>query len=318
MPQKEVFYLPSSDGKSRLFCVCWKPDGEIKMVLQVIHGMIEHTGFYEDFALFLARQGIAVVGHDHLGHGRTAKEPEDLGFFSGKKGYRCLIKDIHRVRRYITRRWENIPQFVLGHSMGSFLLRRYLTLFGEGMEGAVLMGTGNPPNVLVKFGLILVSAASVCLGADYRSERINTLFRQAMNRKFRPVRTSMDWLTLDERQVDRFLADEQCQMLFSCSAYRDLLQMVNDSEHRSLMRRIPKSLPILLISGREDPVGEFGKGVDRAFGNLKKAGIEDVEMLLYPHCRHELVIEKNREQVAEDILLWMEAKAKNKIAFEKL
>lgn len=287
------------------------------MVLQFIHGMIEHTGFYEDAALVLARQGIAVVGHDHLGHGRTAEGPEDLGFFAEKKGSRYLIKDIHRVHRYSARRWENVPQFMLGHSMGSFLLRRYLTLFGDGVDGAVLMGTGNQPNVLVKLGLILASAASVCLGADYRSERVNTLFRQVMNRRFRPVRTSMDWLSSDERQVDRFLADERCQMLFSCSAYRDLLQMVNDSEQRSLLQRIPKSLPILLISGHEDPVGEFGKGVDRVFGSLKKAGIKDVEMLLYPHCRHELVIEKNRKQVAEDILLWMEAKTKNRTASEK-
>lgn len=311
MIQKEVFYLPSSDGHAKLFCVCWKPEGEVRMVLQLIHGMIEHIGFYEEFALFLARRGIAVVGHDHLGHGNTAENPQNLGFFAEHKGYTYLIKDIHRVRRHTEKRWEGIPYFMLGHSMGSFLLRRYITLFGTGLKGAILMGTGNQPKILVKLGLVLASAASFLLGADYRSQKANALFRRMMNRRFQPVRTSMDWLTTDENQVDRFLSDEKCQMLFSCSAYHDLLRLVNDSENRWLMKNIPKTLPVFLISGQEDPVGEFGKGVERAYENLLKAGLVQVEKKMYPGCRHELVIENNIQEVAEDSFTWMERVLQN-------
>lgn len=306
MIQKEVFSLPSSDGRSKLFCVCWKPEGEVRMVLQLIHGMIEHIGFYEAFALFLARQGIAVVGHDHLGHGNTAENPQNLGFFAEHKGYVCLIKDIHRVRKDAEKRWKGVPYFMLGHSMGSFLLRRYITLFGDGLKGAILMGTGNQPGAWVKLGLVLASAASGLFGAEYRSQKVNMLFRRVMNRRLRPVRTSMDWLTTDAAQVDRFLADEKCQMLFSFSAYRDLLRLVNDSENMSFMQKIPKNLPIFLVSGQEDPVGEFGKGVERAYKSLVNAGLKDVEKKMYPGYRHELVIEKDISKVAEDIFSWME------------
>lgn len=277
------------------------------MILQLAHGMLEHIEYYGEFAGWLADHGVIVAGHDHLGHGRTAAGGEEkFGFFAEQNGYVYLVKDLNRVRSYMTERFPRLPYFLMGHSMGSFLVRRYLTAFGEGLDGAILMGTGHQPQSQVRLGLALAGTASVILGADYRSELIQKLFQRVMNQRLRPARTPMDWLSTDEEQVDRFVSDPYCAYAFTCSAYRDLLRMISDAESRKLMQRVPKDLPLLLISGDEDPVGEYGKGVKRACKAYQRAGLKHVELLLYPGCRHELVIEKNRLQAAEDTLLWME------------
>lgn len=310
MAIREIFSVPSSNGRSCLHGVIWKPEGEVRMVLQLAHGMLEHIEYYGDFACWLADRGIAVAGHDHLGHGRTASGQEEFGFFAGKDGYIYLVKDLNRVRRYLTPQFPDVPYFLMGHSMGSFMVRRYLTAFGEGLSGAILMGTGHQPVIHVRLGLALAAIASSVFGADSRSRLVQKLFQKAMNQKLRPTRTGMDWLSTDEEQVDRFVADYYCNYLFTCSAYRDLLRMVSDAEDPSLLKRVPKELPLLLISGEEDPVGEYGKGVERACQAYRKAGVQNVELLLYPGCRHELVIERNRLQVAEDTMHWMEKQLK--------
>lgn len=329
MAERENFTVPSSDGHSRLFGTLWKPEGQPSMVLQIAHGMLEHMGCYDEFASWLADQGILVAGHDHLGHGRTAEDPSQLGVFAAKvppSDRRCqlrdakcaaavsekdgtvfLIRDLNRVRTVLSRRYVGIPYFMMGHSMGSFMLRRYLTAFGDGICGAVLMGTGNQPKAAVMAGLALAGGASALFGPRSRSSTVERAWKQAFNRRFCPLRTSMDWLSTDEEQVDRYLVDPLCNFQFSSSAYRDLLRMVYDSEDIRLARRIPKDLPILLVSGDQDPVGEEGRGVLRAEALLRRAGVRQVETKLYPGCRHELVIEKNRLQVAGDILAWMES-----------
>lgn len=307
MAERETFIVPSSDGHSRLYGRIWKPKGQPIMVLQIAHGMLEHMGCYDDFAAWLADQGVLVAGHDHLGHGRTAADREQLGFFAEKDGYTFLVRDLHRVRTVLSRRYPGVPYFMMGHSMGSFMLRRYLTAFGDGLQGAVLMGTGNQPRLAVMAGLALSGTASHLFGAQSRSQRVEKVWKQAFNRRFRPVRTDMDWLSTDQEQVDRYQADPLCNFQFSSSAYRDLLRMVYDAENLCLARRIPKDLPMLLVSGDQDPVGEEGRGVRRAAGLLMRAGILQVEVKLYPGYRHELVIEKNRLEVAADILAWMDA-----------
>lgn len=308
MATKEIFSLSSSDGHTKLSGILWKPEKEVQMILQISHGMIEHIRFYEEFALCLTRQGIMVVGHDHLGHGRSAQTREDFGFFAEKDGYIFLIQDLHRVRRWVQARFPDVPYFMMGHSMGSFMLRRYLTVFGDGLSGAVIMGTGHPPKILAAAGLLISHAASLCLGASYRSRLIQDGFRAAMNHRFLPLHTSMDWLSSDNEQVDRFLSDPYTDFLFTLSAYRDLLRMIWESENRKLIGRIPKNLPLLLISGKEDPVGEFGKGVKKAFAEFKRAGCTDVKAVLYDEMRHELVIEKNRIKTARDISCWMKTR----------
>lgn len=308
MATKEIFSLSSSDGHTKLSGVLWKPEKEIQMILQISHGMMEHIRFYEEFAYWLAEQGVMVVGHDHLGHGRSAETREDFGFFAEKDGYVFLIQDLHRVRRRIQNRFPDIPYFMMGHSMGSFMLRRYLTVFGDGLSGAVIMGTGHQPKAVVAAGLLISHAASLFLGGSYRSRLAQDGFRAVMNQQFHPVRTSMDWLSSDEEQVDRFLSDPHTSFLFTCAAYRDLLRMIWESENRRLIGQIPKNLPLLLISGKKDPVGEFGKGVKRAYAEFKRAGCSDIKIILYNEMRHELVIEKNRIKAAQDIYYWMKAR----------
>lgn len=305
MAKKEQFFIPSSNGTSKLHVVIWKPEGEIRMVLQIAHGMIEHIGYYEKFALWLVERGVAVAGHDHLGHGQTVSGPEEFGFFGEKDGYLFLVKDLHRVRKALESRLDPVPYVLMGHSMGSFLVRRYLTAFGSGLDGAILMGTGNQPGYQVRAGLTLAGICSLVFGAAYRSRTAQSLFRRVMNQRCLPVRTPMDWLSTDEEQVDRYMEDRACSFLFTCSGYRDLLRLVLDAENTRLKKRIPPQLPLLLISGEEDPVGGYGKGVKKACRDYQKAGMEHVEMILYPDCRHELVIEKNWEQVSADIYQWM-------------
>ena len=305
MVKNEHFSLPSSNGRSRLSGRIWMPEGRPKMVLQLAHGMIEYVDRYEEFAIELASRGAAVAGCDHLGHGRTAAGPEEFGYFAEEKGWVYLVKDLHRTRKVLERKYPGVPYFMMGHSMGSFMLRRYLTVHGNGLKGAVLMGTGNQPRPAVLAGLALSSLFSVLLGADYRSDGVNRVWRWNFNRKFRPLETSMYWLSTEEEQVKKFIKDPYCGFQFSFSAYRDLLQMVYDGEDLRLARRIPSRLPVLLISGGSDPVGQEGKGVLSAAELLDRAGVRRTKVILYPGLRHELVMEKNRKEVAEDIYQWM-------------
>ncbi|MFR5602540.1 MAG: alpha/beta fold hydrolase [Lachnospiraceae bacterium] len=304
MVKVETCYLPSSDGKSQLHMMHWSGDCPVKAVLQISHGMIEHIGRYDEFARTLAEQGIAVAGHDHLGHGKSSN-PEDFGFFAEENGHSCVIKDIHRVSLRIAHLYPDVPHFILGHSMGSFFLRRYLTVYGQELSGAVIMGTGDQPSVLILAGLILSSLVGRIKGPRYRSPFLHNLVLGGYNKNFAPVETPSDWLSRDRDKVAEYVADPYCSFFFTCSAYQVLFQILRDLKSKRLLRQTPKELPVFLVSGDEDPVGDFGKGVIRVFRQLKRIGLTDVTMKLYPESRHEILNEINRECVYEDIASWV-------------
>lgn len=222
--KKRDFYLPSSDGKSRLHCVEWLPDGAelqtVKLWVQLVHGMNEHMGRYGEFASFLAEHGIAVIGHDCLGHGSTAAygatelSKEDRGFFAAENGGAFLLRDMRRVASYGAKRYPNAKHIMLGHSMGSFLTRRYLSAYpGKEPDGVILLGTGFPALPLVFTGEMLASLFGKRKGKHYRSRLLYELSIGNYNRKFQPVRTDYDWLTRDERYVDRFLNNPRCDFI---------------------------------------------------------------------------------------------------------
>lgn len=297
--------VPSSDGASALWVTHWKPEGEPRAVLQLVHGMTEHMGRYDEFAQFLAAEGIAVIGHDQLGHGRTAASREDMGFFADHNGAAYLIQDIRRVGRMGERLYPGLPRFLLGHSMGSFLARRYLTRYGREVDGAILMGTGDYPTAVLLIALTAVNLTALVRGDRCHSRFLHGLVLGNYNRKIPSARTGSDWLSRDEARVDRFVADPYCQFRFTCSAYRDFFRVMLELKSRRLLKRMPRELPVFLVSGSEDPVGDYGRGVKRLFSRYQAMGLRDVEMKLYVGSRHEILNDLEREKVCEDLKAWI-------------
>lgn len=304
MSSKFTFYIPSSDGKSRIHGVQWVPSGEVKAVIQVTHGMIEHIGRYETFAETMNQAGIAVIGHDHLGHGLTAR-PGMLGQFAETAGAGYVLEDIKRVAEYTNRQYPGVLHILFGHSMGSFFGRRFITLYGEEIDGAVFMGTGSQSKWILKLAQFAVRRAVAKEGRAFCNEKLHQMVLGSYNKQFEKGKTEHQWLSRDERENRKYEADPYCQFRFSNGAYEDFFQVMCDVKEEKQFEQIPKELPVLFLSGEKDPVGENGKGVKRACDSLKKSGLTRAEMKLYPDARHELLNELNREEVCQDICQWV-------------
>ena len=302
------FYLPSSDKNYQIRCMEWRPEGEVRGVLQITHGMMEHIGRYEEFGVWMAEQGIAVIGHDHLGHGKTAETKEDFGCFGTVGGIGCLLRDIRRVSAYAHKKYPSKKLVLLGHSMGSFLVRRYLSVYDDGPDGFIFMGTGAPPAPLVFSGYILAAIMAKVKGEQYRSKLLYELSLGNYNRQFSPVKTPYDWLTRDEELSKHFGEDPYCQFIFSVGAYRDFFELILETARIEKKRRVRNDAPIFLISGDSDPVGDCGKGVRTVYERYDRAGAMDLTLGLYEGARHEILHELNRREVFGDILDWMEEK----------
>lgn len=306
MAEKREFTYLSADGKTNIHAVEWKPEqGEVKAVLQIIHGMVEFIDRYEEFAEYLTQRGIAVVGNDHLGHGMSVISRDEYGFFCEKNGNAAVLKDIHHLKKLTEKSFGNIPYYMLGHSMGSFLLRQYLCLRGEELDGAVIMGTGTKPVPLLKTGRGLCRAMAAIFGWHHRSILIDRMAFGGYNKHFKPARTVGDWLTKDETIVDRYLADERCTFRFTLNGYYNLFYSMETASKKSSLRRMPKDLPVLFVSGREDPVGDFGAGVEQVEKKFREAGMENITQKLYETDRHEILNETDRSAVYEDLYHWL-------------
>lgn len=306
MAEKREFTYLSADGKTNIHAVEWKPEeGGARAVLQIVHGMVEFIERYEDFAEYLTEQGFAVVGNDHLGHGASIASRQEYGFFSEKKGNAAVLKDIHRLKRLTEKSYGKIPYYMLGHSMGSFLLRQYLCLRGEEVDGAVIMGTGTKPVPVLKLGRGLCRGLAAVFGWHYQSLLIDRMAFGGYNKHFEPARTAADWLTKDEAIVDRYLADERCTFRFTLNGYYNLFYSIETASRKSSLQRMPKDLPILFVSGKEDPVGDFGAGVELVEKQFRSAGMEKVTAKLYETDRHEILNETDRNAVYEDLCKWL-------------
>ena len=306
--KRSTFFM-SKNGKTKLNTVVYIPEGrEPRAILQIAHGMAEYILRYEPFASYLAGEGFIVAGHDHLGHGKSVNTWSDYGYFSTKPLH-TLIRDMHQLRVNMAKRYPGLPYFMMGHSMGSYLLRSYLALYGEGLSGAVIMGTGYAAPVAADFGIEMTKLLAAFKGWHYRS-----LMVQAMtyNKSYRGYDvTSKDpkksWLTKDYPIAEKYQDDPLCGFLFSLNGHKGLFEAVHFSCMQKNVNRIPGNLPILLVSGQEDPVGDRGKGVEKVFSMMEKAGIGDLTLKLYPGDRHEILNETDRERVMEDILDWLSA-----------
>lgn len=303
---KQEFTYPSSNRKTKVHAIRWIPDGEIRAVLQIAHGMNEYIGRYERFAEFLNQHGILVTGNDHLGHGKTAETREDLGYFGHPKGNKAVLSDIHRLRLLTERKYPDLPYFVLGHSMGSFLIRQYLEYFGKGLQGAIVMGTGSQPPAALHLAKAICRGEAVLHSWHYRSRLVNDLAFSAYNKRLEPVRTGHDWLTKDESIVDAYEKDPYCMFMFTVNAYYQMFLGIEEAQNPANIVNIPKDIPIFLVSGEEDPVGHYGADVQKVAEEYRDAGILEVRTKLYPDDRHEILNEPDREQVYQDLLEWLE------------
>ena len=304
MAVKQEFTFLSGDGKTDVHAVRWLPDnGDYRAVFQISHGMIEFIERYEPFAAFLADKGYMVVGHDHLGHGKTAKTPEDWGYFADGESPEILIRDMNKLRTLSQE--PDKPYFMLGHSMGSFYARQYLCEWGDELDGAIIMGTGYQPKALVQLARTICRVLAVFHGWHYRSKLVARLSFLGYNKGLEG-RTAHDWLNRDPVEVDRYRADERCTFIFTLNAYYSMFSGILRLYDPALLARVPKDLPLLFLAGDADPVGEQGAGVKRAVKSLLDAGVKNIEVKLYPSARHELLVELNREEVFADIGDWLE------------
>lgn len=305
----QEFTLSSTDGCHQLHTCLWMPSQPPRAAVQLVHGISEHMGRYDDFARFLNDRGFAVLGHDHLGHGRTAG-PGEFGFLGERDGWDHLVQDISAVRQTGAARFPKLPYAILGHSMGSFAVRTYLIRYPGTVDAAILSGTGQEPAPLVALGKALSSLLAALRGSNSRSNLVTSLSLGAYNRQFRPNRTANDWISRDEAVVDAYNADPYCQFVPTVGMFRDMmggLQIIADPDN---LAKMDPATPVLFFSGGRDPVGASGKGVQKVAGLFRAAGVRDVTVKLYPEGRHEMLNERNREEVYRDVLGWLEGHLK--------
>ena len=309
--EKETFQFLSKDGRTKIHAVKWFPDdGQVRAVMQITHGMVEYIERYEEFAEYLTRRGFLVVGHDHLGHGASISSESEWGFFTEKNPSEIVVADIYQVTRIIRNQYSDCPYYILGHSMGSFLLRRYLTLHSEEVTGAVICGTGSQPDIVLWSGMAVCRLLSLFRGWHHRSRLVT---QAAFGKPYAQFDlTGADpkrsWLSKNEESVRAYYEDLRCTFTFTLSGYYGLLSTIYYDNQMKNILNIRKNLPVLFIAGADDPVGNFGEGVKKAYAQYRQAGIRDVKMKLYPGDRHEILQETDREQVFEDVYQWCQKK----------
>ena len=305
---KEEFYFDSRDGKIRIHAVRYRPEdtGQVRCVLQVVHGMAEYAERYEEFAAYLVERGFVVTGDDHLGHGKSVGQGGKQGYFCEQDPATVLVRDVHRLKKLTEELYPGVPYVLMGHSMGSFITRNYLCRYGTGISGAVIMGTGMQPKAVLDMARLVAGIQKLFCGSGHVSRLLDRLAFGGYGRGITDRRTAFDWLSRDRERVDRYIADPMCGFTFTVNGFGALFELVLRLYSPENLAAVPRELPVFMVSGDADPVGDYGKGVRRAYDSLVAAGLTDIRLKLYPGGRHELLNETNRSQVMQDICRWVE------------
>ena len=299
----QEFYYDSVKEHYRIHAVRWLPDKLApRGIVQISHGIAEYVRRYDGFARFLALKGFLVVGNDHLGHGGSYSGDRDKGFFAEKGGWSMVVRDMNTLRERTMREYPDVPYFLFGHSMGSFLARTYLIQYPGTLTGCVLSGTGQQSAAACDLGLAVSAGEKLRLGPYGRSKLVDKMCFGTYNSHISDHRSPYDWLSRDTKLVDRYVQDPDCGFLPTISLVMDMLGGIRTIGQAKNLAGMQKDLPILLLSGAEDPVGNYGKGVRRVYQLLLRAGCSDVELRLYPGGRHEMLNELNRADVWQDVL----------------
>ena len=303
---KREFTFPSADGKTAIHAVEWLPEGAPRAVLQIAHGVSEYVLRYEDFAGYLTERGFAVVGNDHLAHGLSVSDGAPRLYFGPKGSWNWVVEDMEQLRKLTHRQFPNLPYFLLGHSMGSFLTRTYLIRYPGTVKAAVIMGTGWQPQAAITGGLALANAIAAVSGENATSELVTELAFGSYNKLFAPNRTKVDWLSADESNVDDYIADPLCGADATVGLFRQMLHGIRFNQRQSHLRQMDREMPVLFVAGDKDPVGSCGKGVRQTYDAFRSAGMRDCTLKLYPGLRHEILNEKAyTADITKNIEAWL-------------
>lgn len=306
MVRKEELTYKSRDRQSTIHAIKWIPEGQPVALLQIIHGMQEYIDRYDEFARYLAEKGILVMGNDHLGHGKSVTGNGTYGFFCKDDPATVLVRDAHRLKKTVQEEYPGVPVFILGHSFGSFVAREYITRYGTGIQGAIIQGTAFMPTGTINSLTSLVNFMQVIMGTKYRSTMINNMAFKGYLKKIPNPRTKFDWLSHNEESIDKYIADPADNFVFTLNGFGTMAELLKRVQDKDKMEDIPKKLPILITSGKEDPVGDYGEAPMKLFDIYKKQlQLENVELKLYDGMRHELQQEIGREQVFADQYEWI-------------
>lgn len=308
MPSFQDFYFQSSTGRTSIHALKCVPDSKPRAVVQIAHGIAEHIDRYRPFMEFLADNGFVVAGNDHLGHGKSIRVPEEQGFFAEKDGWWRVVDDMDKLHDIMSNEYPELPYVLFGHSMGSFLTRTYLIKHPDKYDGVILSGTGHQSPALVLGGNAAASVMAKLNGAMGDGAKLDSLAFGTYLNKIENPRTKFDWLSRDTEQVDKYIADPLCGFVGKIGLYRDMMQGIKLITDKKNIAQMNKEKPVYFMSGNGDPVGDYGKGVERAYKAFCDAGLHDVFMRLYPGGRHEMLNETNKEQVYQDILSWLNEK----------
>lgn len=308
MPTFKDFYFNSSTGKNKIHARMCVPDAEPRAIVQIIHGIAEYIDRYDEFMSFLADNGIIAVGTDHLGHGKSIESEEQTGFFAYDNGWDYAVRDEEVLRLAMHENYPELPIIVFGHSMGSFMARTLLIRYPDAFNAAIISGTGNQGAALVNGGLFMGNLVTGLKGAHHYSKFLNNLAFGSYNKIYDNPKTEYDWLSRDESNVQKYIDDPLCGFIPSCSLFRDMMTGVKFITNKKNLTAMNKDMPVYFMSGDMDPVGECGKGVQKAYNNFLEAGMKDVSIKLYPGGRHEMLNEINKDEVYTDILAWLDSK----------
>ena len=304
------YTFPSASGLCDIYAQSAAPIdyGSIKGVVQISHGMAEYSNRYSRFALELCKAGYAVFTSDHVGHGSSVESKEMLGFFGEEKGEEAFIDDLKTLTDIAKAEYPDLPLFMIGHGMGSLIARKYTAKYGYLLDGVIYSGTSGE-NPALGVGLLIANTLIKQYGPMHRSELLDAIAFGSYNRKTKK-RTERDWSTRDEAEVDKIIADELCGYKYTVSGMKVLFTTLKQVSSSRWYNTIPPHMPILLISGSMDPVGDYGKGVKEVCKNLKKTGHKNVSMKIYDEARHEILNEINRDEVYADVIEWLDAESK--------
>lgn len=283
----------------------------INGIVQISHGMSEEAGRYKRFANYLTDNGYIVYINDHRGHGKSAENINRIGILAQKDGIHCIVKDLNKLTKIIKTENNGLPIFLFSHSMGSFAAQKYIIDYSEDIDGVILSGTNGLHGIEVDLGFLVAKVMSKIQGREKKAYLIDKLAFGGFNKKFKPNKSEFDWLSRDFKEVEKYIENEYCGVVFSNGYFYDLFKLFKEIRNINNLKKINSKLPIYIFAGDKDPVGKFGKGVTKLYENYKKVGIENVEFKLYSGGRHEMLNEINKDEVINDTINWI--KQNNKL-----
>lgn len=283
----------------------------INGIVQISHGMSEEAARYKRFANYLTDNGYIVYINDHRGHGKSAENINRIGILAEKDGIHCIVKDLNKLTKIIKTENNGLPIFLFSHSMGSFAAQKYIIDYSEDIDGVILSGTNGLHGIEVDLGFLVAKVMSKIQGREKKAYLIDKLAFGGFNKKFKPNKSEFDWLSRDFKEVEKYIENEYCGVVFSNGYFYDLFKLFKEIRNINNLKKINSKLPIYIFAGYKDPVGKFGKGITKLYENYKKVGIENVEFKLYSGGRHEMLNEINKDEVINDTINWI--KQNNKL-----